>query len=524
MRWYKALPLISAVVLVNSCTQQETIEKTFHIETEPSGANLYLDGKYVGSAPTDIHLKFKGPEDAHIIEAKKYNYKSAKKIITPETSSEILITLQREEKRKLGYLIPTYKEGTLSFSISYEYGYYETIEKSPNALQVRRIVSLNNVNQLIGSMDVKAGKLVYTLITPAVKINADIYIRYLELLRDIQERLQNLIENPSKATASELASYISVNEKELKELLQTAKEVFGTKIDPEEVLANLKQLTGILMVFPESGKISYKIRLELKDLAKKFEEIRNALEVMKTNEFFSELWMIDLKKGFIKTKLTDSQHKWIDMTPSLSADGKWVYYSSNRLSPDFDIWRISTKGGIGITRIINSRYTQDLHPSVDGKNYLLAYSSIPIGSIQPQIWTARVDGTLPSQLRVGDQPNLCRDGKKIVFVRKNEQTGKYQIWLMNSDGTGETVLSQDPTVNDMYPYFSPDCKWIVFTSDAGGNKDIYIMKVDGSHRTQLTTNPSVDIYPVWGDDGYIYFVSNRGLVWGIWSLKPALEK
>ena len=46
------------------------------------------------------------------------------------------------------------------------------------------------------------------------------------------------------------------------------------------------------------------------------------------------------------------------------------------------------------------------------------------------------------------------------------------------------------------------------------------MKTDGSQKTQLTTNLSTDIYPVWGDDGYIYFVSNRGFVWGIWRLKP----
>ena len=232
--------------------------------------------------------------------------------------------------------------------------------------------------------------------------------------------------------------------------------------------------------------------------------------------------MIDLKRGFVKTKLTDAQHKWVDMTPSLSWNGRWVYFASNRLSEVFDIWRIGTQGGRGITKITFSRYTNDINPSVDGNNSLIAYTSIPVGSINPQIWTVKTDGTLPSQLRIGEQPNMCKDGKKIVFVRKNRTTGKYQIWIMNSDGTGETVLSQDPNVNDMYPHFSPDCKWIAFTSDAGGNKDIYIMKVDGSQRTQLTTNPSVDIYPVWADDGNIYFVSNRGLLWGIWSLKPSV--
>ena len=51
-----------------------------------------------------------------------------------------------------------------------------------------------------------------------------------------------------------------------------------------------------------------------------------------------------------------------------------------------------------------------------------------------------------------------------------------------------------------------------------------MMSVDGSSRTQLTTNPSTDIHPVWGEDGYVYFVSNRGLLWGVWRLKPKIIK
>jgi len=520
--------------LISSCVQPTEKQKTFKITSKPSKVAVYLDGSYKGLTPITIKVYFKDKEDFHKLELKKYGYKKYVKYLYPNSPGFLKISLQPEEKRKIGYLLPEYKEGKVKFAISYEYGYKETIERSPNALYVQRVIQVEDINEIIGNIDEKNGILVYTLIKPVAKINTDIYIQYLETLGEIIKSLNSLLISPSPDKAKEVANYIKAKKEILKEISKFSS-VFEKKIDIEELNYTIQEVYNYLSlknVFKNLYKLqSYILKEEgltlfdkLEEILQKLETAKAELETIKTKEFYAELWMVNLKKGFVKTKLTDSQHKWIDMKPSLTGDGKWVYFSSNRLSESFDIWRVGTSGGKGITKITFSRYTNDMSPSVDSKNSLIAYTSVPVGAVNSQIWTVKPNGTLPSQLRIGEQPNLCRDGSKIVFVRKNPATHKYQIWLMNSDGTGETLLSQDPNVNDMYPYFSPDCKWIVFTSDAGGNKDIYIMKIDGSQRTQLTTNPSVDIYPVWGDDGYIYFVSNRGLIWGIWSLKPVLNE
>ena len=53
------------------------------------------------------------------------------------------------------------------------------------------------------------------------------------------------------------------------------------------------------------------------------------------------------------------------------------------------------------------------------------------------------------------------------------------------------------------------------------NYDIYLVDVDGTNQTILTTNGSVDWMPVYDPEGkYIYFVSNRGLKWNIWRMEP----
>ncbi len=51
---------------------------------------------------------------------------------------------------------------------------------------------------------------------------------------------------------------------------------------------------------------------------------------------------------------------------------------------------------------------------------------------------------------------------------------------------------------------------IAFTSDRDGNREIYVMKPDGTNQTRLTNNPEVDDCPTWSPDGRkIAFVGNN---------------
>ena len=84
------------------------------------------------------------------------------------------------------------------------------------------------------------------------------------------------------------------------------------------------------------------------------------------------------------------------------------------------------------------------------------------------------------------------------------------IWT--ADENGQNV--QRLTVNkarDAYPRFSPDGKWIAFSSDRNGNLDVFIIPSSGGTAKQLTYHSADDTVLGWTPDGRgVLFSSNRG--------------
>lgn len=99
-----------------------------------------------------------------------------------------------------------------------------------------------------------------------------------------------------------------------------------------------------------------------------------------------------------------------------------------------------------------------------------------------------------------------------------------EIWKVNYDTGVEEVLLSQPGRSFATPMVSPDGEWIIcvgssLTPDNVLNTDIFAIKTDGSHLTQLTYHPGNDISPAWSPDGnYIYFISQRGSADGAYNV------
>src|SRR5215467_13479778 len=59
------------------------------------------------------------------------------------------------------------------------------------------------------------------------------------------------------------------------------------------------------------------------------------------------------------------------------------------------------------------------------------------------------------------------------------------IWTADENGQNVRRITVNKA-RDVYPRFSPDGKWIAFSSDRNGNMDVFIIPVEGGTVKQLT--------------------------------------
>lgn len=95
-------------------------------------------------------------------------------------------------------------------------------------------------------------------------------------------------------------------------------------------------------------------------------------------------------------------------------------------------------------------------------------------------------------------PSFSPDAAKIAF--SGYRTGFFRsIYLMNADGT-DTIRLTNSAGDDLNPSFGPNGK-IAFTSTRDFNAEIYVMDANGSNQMRLTNNTSADVDPTFSRDG-----------------------
>jgi TolB protein len=95
------------------------------------------------------------------------------------------------------------------------------------------------------------------------------------------------------------------------------------------------------------------------------------------------------------------------------------------------------------------------------------------------------------------EPYPSPDGKKILF--ESSIAGFYQLFTMNSDGSGIVQITHDPWNHDT-PTWSPDGKKFAFVSDQNKHSVVYVMDVDGTGLERLSPENAESIHPNWSPD------------------------
>ncbi|MFN3739070.1 MAG: hypothetical protein ACK4TF_00150 [Thermodesulfovibrionales bacterium] len=145
------------------------------------------------------------------------------------------------------------------------------------------------------------------------------------------------------------------------------------------------------------------------------------------------------------------------------------------------------------TKKLITGYGIDIDPALSPKKDKLLFVSDRSGS--PQVYIAEISGYNIKRLTYKGSYNTSArwspSGDSFVYV--GTVNGKNQIFLQRFDNDEPVQLTDKG--NNEEPSFSPDGRFIAFSSDRDGIWKVYIMRLDGSGQRPLTMGYGFS--PIW---------------------------
>jgi Tol biopolymer transport system component len=207
-----------------------------------------------------------------------------------------------------------------------------------------------------------------------------------------------------------------------------------------------------------------------------------------------QLWKVN-SDGTGLRKLTGGSR------PAWSPDGRTILFGN-----DQGLFTIGPDGaGLKQLAVAVGYYPEEATWSPDGSR--LAFSAfVSSDPYANAIFTMNRDGTgLVRLTPVGGSdlgPKWSPDGSRIAF--RMELMGPEDftsgLGVMNADGSGRSIVA-DVELDDVDFTWSPDGGRLAFAVSIDfeiGDRDVYVVNVDGSGRSNLTRNPATDQWPSWG--------------------------
>lgn len=231
------------------------------------------------------------------------------------------------------------------------------------------------------------------------------------------------------------------------------------------------------------------------------------------------LWRADVaRKRITEVQLGDNPSQ-----PSI-AQGSSLLAFTERLA-QYEVWRYSVSGDgdePGESWLASTRFDGNPQYSPDGER--IVFTSARGGELE--VWICEADGSNPVKLTsVGTvgSPRWSPDGTQIAFDALVD--GSADIYMASVKG-GLAFRVAASEWEEAVPAWAPDTRWIYFTSNRGGTRQIWrALADDGEHAEAEQVTTDGGFYPVIPKGGeYLYYAKERALVCSLWRMRlPAGE-
>jgi hypothetical protein len=96
--------------------------------------------------------------------------------------------------------------------------------------------------------------------------------------------------------------------------------------------------------------------------------------------------------------------------------------------------------------------------------------------------------------------SICQNGRHLAYLRYPRPQAKREIWILPLLGDRKPFPLVQSQFDVLDPAFSPDCKWVAYTSSDPGQPEVYVTSIpDGTRKYQVSTGGGQN--PSWRGDG-----------------------